>query len=43
MKPQNPHVSPHYGNKLDCTLCHLQHAAPENYCAQCHSFDFKVK
>lgn len=43
IKPQNPHVSPHYGNKLECTLCHLQHAAPENYCAQCHSFDFKVK
>lgn len=43
VKPQNPHVSPHYGNKLECTLCHLQHAAPENYCAQCHSFDFKVK
>ena len=43
IKPQNPHVSPHYGNKLDCTLCHLQHAAPDNYCAQCHSFDFKVK
>lgn len=31
IKPQNPHVSPHYGNKLECTLCHLQHAAPENY------------
>ena len=43
IKPQNPHVSPHYGNKLECTLCHLQHAAPENYCAQCHSFNFKVK
>jgi hypothetical protein len=43
VKPQNPHQSPHYGNTLDCALCHLQHSKPENYCAQCHSFDFKVK
>lgn len=43
VKPQNPHVSPHYGNTLECTLCHVQHAEPENYCNQCHSFDFKVK
>ena len=32
-----------------CSKCHApdeiekKHAAPENYCAQCHSFDFKVK
>lgn len=43
VKPQNPHSSPHYGNTLECTLCHVQHAAPENYCNQCHSFDFKEK
>lgn len=43
VKPQNPHVSPHYGNMLECTLCHLQHEAPENYCAQCHSYNFKLK
>ena len=43
VKPQNPHVSPHYGNTLECTLCHLQHEKPANYCAQCHSFDFKVR
>ncbi len=42
VKPRNPHVSPHYGNKLDCALCHLQHATPENYCDQCHKFGFKV-
>lgn len=42
VKPRNPHVSPHYGNKLDCALCHLQHAQPENYCDQCHKFGFKV-
>ena len=36
----NPHAAPHNG---DCTLCHRQHEAPVNYCAQCHQFDFKVK
>ena len=33
----NPHEAPHNG---DCTLCHLQHEPTENYCAQCHKFDF---
>ncbi len=42
VKPHNPHVSPHYGNTLDCALCHFQHAATENYCDQCHQFGFKV-
>ena len=41
-KPSNPHVSPHYGKTLDCTLCHVQHAETVNYCNQCHSFNFKV-
>ena len=36
----NPHKAPHNG---DCTLCHLQHEPEENYCAQCHKFEFKVK
>lgn len=35
----NPHQAPHNG---DCTLCHLQHEKPENYCAQCHDFKFKI-
>lgn len=43
VKPTNPHVSPHYGADLDCTNCHAGHAEPENYCNQCHQFDFKVK
>lgn len=43
VKPHNPHDSPHYHQDLDCTLCHVQHEAPENYCAQCHKFDYKVK
>ena len=43
VKPANPHDSPHYHQDLECTLCHVQHAKPENYCNQCHKFDFKVK
>jgi hypothetical protein len=42
VKPSNPHTSPHYGTELDCNLCHHQHAKSENYCAQCHKFDFKT-
>jgi hypothetical protein len=42
LKPANPHASPHYGTELDCNLCHHQHAKSENYCAQCHKFDFKI-
>lgn len=42
VKPTNPHTSPHYGTELDCNLCHHQHAKSENYCAQCHKFDFKT-
>jgi hypothetical protein len=42
VKPENPHTSPHYGNSLDCNLCHHQHEKSENYCNQCHKFDFIV-
>ncbi|PKN76507.1 MAG: hypothetical protein CVU52_04495 [Deltaproteobacteria bacterium HGW-Deltaproteobacteria-10] len=42
VKPSNPHTSPHYGTELDCNLCHHQHAKSENYCAQCHKFNFKT-
>jgi hypothetical protein len=42
VKPKNPHASPHYGTDLDCNLCHHQHAKSENYCNQCHKFDFKT-
>ncbi|WP_418869780.1 cytochrome c3 family protein, partial [Sutterella wadsworthensis] len=38
----NPHVSPHYGKTLECTNCHLMHQESENYCNQCHEFNFKV-
>ena len=43
VKPANPHDSPHYHTGLECTLCHVAHDKPENYCNQCHKFDFKVK
>ena len=42
VKPQNPHESPHYGKSLDCNLCHHAHTKSENYCNQCHKFDFVV-
>ena len=42
MKLANPHNSPHWETNLDCTLCHSGHAAPQNYCAQCHAFKFRV-
>lgn len=42
VKPTNPHTSPHYGDKLECSLCHIGHEPSENYCNQCHQFDFKV-
>ncbi|MDY3115766.1 MAG: cytochrome c3 family protein [Sutterella sp.] len=43
VKPTNPHMSPHYQDTLDCINCHVQHGQPENFCNQCHKFDFKVR
>jgi hypothetical protein len=40
--PENPHTSPHYGTDLDCNVCHHQHRKSENFCAQCHAFEFRV-
>ncbi|MBA4419138.1 MAG: hypothetical protein C0392_14710 [Syntrophus sp. (in: bacteria)] len=42
VKPENPHTSPHYGTGLDCNACHRQHGKSENFCAQCHKFNFVV-
>lgn len=42
VRPANPHTSPHYGTDLDCNLCHHQHRKSENYCSQCHTFEFRV-
>ena len=36
----NPHKAPHNG---DCINCNLQHEPADDYCAQCHKFNFKVK
>lgn len=36
----NPHTAPHNN---DCTLCHMQHEPEENYCAQCHKFDYPMR
>ena len=42
VKPHNPHTSPHYQDKLDCTNCHVMHEDQTNFCNQCHKFDFKM-
>ncbi len=42
VKPTNPHKSPHYGDNLECSNCHLMHAESENFCDSCHQFGFKV-
>lgn len=42
MKPTNPHTSPHYGKELDCTNCHYMHEKSQDFCAQCHNFNFQV-
>lgn len=40
VQPHNPHDS-HLG-EIACDQCHHGHKAPENACAQCHAFGFKV-
>lgn len=42
VKPTNPHTSPHYADELECSNCHMGHSAPENFCNQCHQFNFVV-
>lgn len=36
----NPHAQ--HDGALPCTECHKGHKASVNYCAQCHSFVYKV-
>ena len=36
----NPHDS-HFG-EMECYLCHKSHKDSENYCAECHAFEFDV-
>ncbi|WP_119969301.1 cytochrome c3 family protein [Shewanella japonica] len=41
--PTNPHENRHFSTETDCTYCHNQHKASENYCGGCHlRFDFVV-
>ena len=38
----NPHDSPHYGKDLDCELCHHMHKKPDDFCVQCHNWDYRI-
>ena len=43
VKPTNPHDTRHFGTEADCNLCHQQHKASQNLCADCHPrFTFRV-
>lgn len=35
----NPHDSPHYGNDMDCDMCHHLHTRSENVCGDCHDLE----
>lgn len=41
-RPTNPHSTPHGPTFAQCDLCHQAHREPENFCAQCHDFDFRL-
>ena len=43
VKPKNPHVSPHYQDRLDCTNCHSLHDKSRLECNDCHSFNLNFK
>ncbi|MFP4037150.1 MAG: cytochrome c3 family protein, partial [Desulfobacteraceae bacterium] len=32
----------HYGPELDCDLCHHIHDESENFCNECHSYEFVI-
>lgn len=42
VKPANPHSTPHGPTYVACDLCHKQHEKSENFCAECHDFEFVV-
>lgn len=31
-----PHQSAHYGNTVDCGVCHSEHKASQDLCSNCH-------
>lgn len=36
----NPHNSPHWGPDIPCTFCHSEHKPAQNWCAECHDFEY---
>lgn len=42
VKPENPHASPHWGNEMECNVCHRQHEKTVNWCDHCHVYKFQV-
>lgn len=42
VRPHNPHSTPHGPTFAACDLCHKQHSRSENFCAQCHDFEYNV-
>lgn len=42
VSPTNPHDTPHGSPFAECSLCHLQHEPPQNFCASCHDFEFNL-
>lgn len=42
VRPTNPHSTPHGPTFAQCDLCHLVHKQSENFCAQCHDFNYVV-
>lgn len=42
VQPTNPHLTPHGPAFAECSLCHQVHQPSENFCADCHDFEFKV-
>lgn len=35
-----PHASAHYGDTLECTVCHAEHKASRALCNDCHVVEF---
>lgn len=42
VRPSNPHSTPHGPTFAECDLCHQVHKQSENFCAQCHNFEYTV-
>ncbi|MBO6639925.1 MAG: cytochrome c3 family protein [Roseitalea sp.] len=42
VQPTNPHMTPHGPTFAECDLCHQVHEPSQNFCADCHDFEFVV-